>query len=113
MNTRRGCLKGLAAVVTRVSHAGQWIEVEYPVKASRDGAQAFGGGIAFAKSWGLRDLLAIEVPDDAEEASGYREARRDARPGSFWPQPFWPTRTRRRPRRSWSWKPKSSCAPRS
>lgn len=68
------------SVVTRVSHAGQWIEVEYPVKASRDGAQAFGGGISFAKRWGLRDLLAIEVPDDAEEASGYREAQRDARP---------------------------------
>lgn len=75
------------SVVTRVSHAGQWIEVEYPVKASRDGAQAFGGGISFAKRWGLRDLLAIEVPDDAEEASGYREARRDARPAKRAPAP--------------------------
>lgn len=68
------------SVVTRVSHAGQWIEVEYPIKASRDGAQGFGGGVSFAKRWGLRDLLAIEVPDDPEEGQGYKEAQRDARP---------------------------------
>ena len=75
------------SVVTRVSHAGQWIEVEYPIKASRDGAQGFGGGVSFAKRWGLRDLLAIEVPDDPEEGQGYKEAQRDARPAKRAPAP--------------------------
>jgi hypothetical protein len=67
-------------VVTRVSCGGQWVEVEYPVKTSRDGAQGFGGGVSFAKRWGLRDVLGIEVPDDAEEGQGYRDAQRDAKP---------------------------------
>lgn len=78
---------GAWVVVTRVSCAGQWIEVEYPIKASRDGAQGFGGGVSFAKRWGLRDLLAIEVPDDIEEAQGYSDAKRDARPAKRAPAP--------------------------
>ncbi len=74
-------------VVSRVSHTGQWIEVEYPIQSSRPGAQGFGGGVSFAKRWGLRDLLAIEVPDDAEEGQGYKDAARDARPAKRAPAP--------------------------
>jgi len=74
-------------VVTRISCGGQWIEIEYPVKESRPGAQGFGGGISFAKRWGIRDLLEIEIPDDMDEAAGYRDARADARTAKRAPAP--------------------------
>lgn len=79
--------KGEWSLVTRIAKGGQWIEAEYPIKASRDGAQGFGGGVSFAKRWGLRDILAIEIADDAEEKQGYVDARKDARPAKRAPAP--------------------------
>ncbi len=67
-------------VVTRVSAGDQWYEVEYPVKTSRDGAQAFGGGRSFAKRWGINDVLGLEIQDDFDEGQGYKDAKGDARP---------------------------------
>lgn len=68
-------------LVTRLAHAGQWIESFFPIKASGENAQKTGGGISFARRWGLCGMLNI-IPDDAEEADGYKEARRDARPAT-------------------------------
>lgn len=66
-------------VVTRLAKDGEWIESDYPVKPSRDGAQGFGGGRTFAKRWGLCDMVGIQVEDDNDEQTGYRAERASAR----------------------------------
>jgi hypothetical protein len=73
-------VQGLGPVlVTRLAHEGQWIQSFFPVKASRDGAQGFGGGVTFARRWGLCCAVGL-VPADAEEGQGYKDAAREARP---------------------------------
>lgn len=66
-------------VVTRLAKDGEWIESDYPVKPSRDGAQGFGGGRSFAKRWGLCDMLGLQVEDDHDERTGYQAERASAR----------------------------------
>lgn len=67
-----------AVLVTRLAKGDEWIEGEYPIKPSRDGAQGFGGGISFARRWCLCGLLNL-VPDDVEEGQGYRDAAREGK----------------------------------
>jgi hypothetical protein len=72
-------VQGLGPVlVTRLAHEGQWIESFFPVKTSKEGAQGFGGGVSFARRWGLCSMLNL-IPDDVEEGQGYRDARREAK----------------------------------
>lgn len=74
-----GHSQGLGPVlVTRLALEDEWIEGDYPIKPSRDGAQGFGGGISFAKRWAICGLLDI-VPDDIEEGLGYRDAQRESK----------------------------------
>lgn len=70
--------QGGPVLVTRIAVADQWIEVQHPIKPSRDGAQAFGGGISFARRWALCAVFHL-VPDDAEEGQGYKDAAREAK----------------------------------
>jgi len=67
-------------LVTRLAHEGQWIESSFPVKASRDGAQGFGGGVSFAKRWGLAGMVGLVAADDPEEQRGYRDETRTPKP---------------------------------
>lgn len=62
-------------LVTRLSYQGEWIESDFPIKASRDGAQGFGGGISFAKRWGLCGMVGLVPVDDVEEQQGYQDNR--------------------------------------
>jgi hypothetical protein len=72
-------VQGLGAVlVTRLAHEGQWIQSFFPVKTSRDGAQGFGGGVTFARRWGLCCAVGL-VPADAEEGQGYKDAAREGK----------------------------------
>lgn len=83
-------VQGLGAVlVTRLSCEGQFVQSFFPVKTSRDGAQGFGGGVTFARRWGLCCMVGL-VPADAEEGQGYKDAarenkapRRQAAPGGL------------------------------
>lgn len=67
-------------LVTRLAYQGQWIEASFPIKTSRDGAQGFGAGISFAKRWGLCGMVGLIAADDPEEARGYRDEARPAKP---------------------------------
>ena len=67
-----------ACLVTRAAVEDEWIEIAFPIKASRDGAQGFGGGITFARRWTLCALFGL-VPDDAEEGQGYADAKREGK----------------------------------
>lgn len=72
-----GFVQGLGPTLeTRLAFKGQWIESFFPVKTSRDGAQGFGGGITFARRWGLCCAVGL-VPADAEEGQGYKDAARE------------------------------------
>lgn len=72
-------VQGLGPVlVTRLAHEGQWIQSFFPVKTSRDGAQGFGGGVTFARRWGLCCAVGL-VPADAEEGRGYQDAAREGK----------------------------------
>lgn len=62
-------------LVTRLALAGEWVESDYPIKVSRDGAQGFGGGISFAKRWGLYSMVGLVALDDPEEQQGYTDNR--------------------------------------
>lgn len=62
-------------LVTRLALAGQWIESDFPIKPTREGSQGFGGGISFAKRWGLCAMVGLVAEDDHEEAQGYRDER--------------------------------------
>lgn len=74
-----GFVQGLGPTLeTRLALNGQYVESFFPVKTSKDGAQGFGGGIAFARRWGLLCALGI-VAEDAEEGQGYKDAKNDAR----------------------------------
>lgn len=66
-------------LVTRLALNGQWIESDFPIKASRDGAQGFGGGISFAKRWGLMGMVGLVASDDPEEKQGYQDERKPPR----------------------------------
>jgi hypothetical protein len=66
-------------LVTRLAKGGQWIESDFPVKASREGAQGFGGGISFAKRWGLMGMVGLVSSDDPDEKSGYQDERKPPR----------------------------------
>lgn len=63
-------------LATRAALEDEWIEVYFPIKPSRDGAQGFGGGISFARRWGTCAVWNL-VPDDVEEGQGYRDAARE------------------------------------
>lgn len=65
-------------LVTRLALGAEWIESTYPIKPSRDGSQGFGGGISFARRWGLCGVLNL-VPDDVEEGQGYKDAAREGK----------------------------------
>ena len=65
-------------LVTRLALGAEWIESVYPIKPSRDGSQGFGGGISFARRWGLCGVLNL-VPDDIEEGQGYADAKREGK----------------------------------
>lgn len=65
-------------LVTRLALGAEWIESVYPIKPSRDGAQGFGGGISFARRWGLCGVLNL-IPDDVEEGQGYKDAAREGK----------------------------------
>lgn len=71
--------KGGERLITRLAHEGQWITSSFPVKA-REGAQNFGGGVAFARRWGLQSAVGIFTDDDPDEQRGYQDAAREARP---------------------------------
>jgi hypothetical protein len=62
-------------LVTRLACKGEWIESSFPIKTSRDGAQGFGGGISFAKRWGLCGMVGLVPTDNAEERTGYTDER--------------------------------------
>lgn len=70
--------QGGERLVTRLAKGGQWIESSFPIKASRDGAQGFGGGISFAKRWGLMGMVGLVSSEDQDEKAGYQDER--ARP---------------------------------
>lgn len=74
------------ALVTRLTLDGEWIETDYPVKQSKDGAQGFGGGNSFARRWAICGLFGL-VPQDAEEGAGYKDARAASRPARRPPVP--------------------------
>lgn len=65
---------GSERMATRLALAGQWIESSFPIKETRPGAQGFGGGVSFARRWGLCGMVGL-VPADAEEQQGYRDER--------------------------------------
>jgi hypothetical protein len=66
-------------LVTRLAKDGQWIESSFPIKASREGAQGFGGGISFAKRWGLMGMVGLVSADDPDEKQGYQDERKPPR----------------------------------
>jgi hypothetical protein len=71
--------KGGERLVTILAKGGQQRVSSFPIVA-REGAQNFGGGLAFAKRWGLQAAVGIFTSDDPEEQKGYRDATREARP---------------------------------
>lgn len=62
-------------LITRLAFNGEWIESDFPIKVSRDGAQGFGGGISFAKRWGLMGMVGLVAEGDPEEKQGYQDER--------------------------------------
>ena len=66
-------------LVTRLAFGGQWVESDFPIKPSRDGSQGFGGGISFAKRWGLMGMVGIATADDPDEKAGYQDERKPPR----------------------------------
>jgi hypothetical protein len=69
---------GAPMLTTRLQLGDEWLEADYPIKQTRDGSQGFGGGIGFAKRWAICGIFDI-VPDDVEEAQGYKDARAETR----------------------------------
>lgn len=67
------------ALVSRLTYEAEWYEVTYPIKASREGGQGFGGGLAFARRWALCGLFNL-VPNDLEEGQGYKDAAAEGKP---------------------------------
>lgn len=66
-------------LVTRLAFGGQWVESDFPIKPSRDGSQGFGGGISFAKRWGLMGMVGLATADDPDEKAGYQDERKPPR----------------------------------
>lgn len=64
--------------VTRFALGGEWFEVVFPLKPSRDGAQGLGAAITFARRWAYCAALNM-IPDDGEEQQGYRQEERATR----------------------------------
>lgn len=71
---------------TRLALDGQWILSSFPVKA-REGAQNFGGGIAFARRWGLAGAVGIFPKDDPDEKHGYEVSRAEGKVARRAPAP--------------------------
>ncbi len=71
--------KGSERLYTVLAKGGQQRVSDFPILA-REGAQNFGGGLAFAKRWGLQAAVGIFTTDDKDESAGYQQAQREARP---------------------------------
>lgn len=79
----QGCIRrdGQERLQTILALGEEWIASDFPIKTSRDGAQGFGGGISFAKRWGLACMVGLVTSDDQEEAAGYRAETREPKRG--------------------------------
>ena len=71
---------GTATQRTIVYHSsGQWIGSDFPIFASKDGAQGFASGSTYARRYGLELALGIQCADDDDDAN--RAAGQQARIG--------------------------------
>ncbi len=61
--------KGRERLLTVLAKGGQQRVSSFPILA-REGAQNFGGGLAFAKRWGLQAAVGIFTTDDKDERRG-------------------------------------------
>jgi hypothetical protein len=72
-------------------HAGEWLGNDYPVMTGREGAQAFAGGVTYAKRQGLCMLLGIAPEDDddgnAAEGNAVQVTAPQGRPQPRRPKP--------------------------
>lgn len=60
---------------TRLARGDEWIEGDFPVKASREGAQGYGGGMSFARRWGVVCMVGLVAVGDEDERAGYQDNR--------------------------------------
>lgn len=60
---------------TRLAFCGEWIECDFPVKAGGDMAQKYGGGMSFARRWGLCCMVGLVADVDDDERAGYQDNR--------------------------------------
>lgn len=66
---------GSERLFTRLALDDEWIESDFPVKAGRDGAQGYGGGMTFARRWGVVCMVGLVAVGDDEERAGYQDNR--------------------------------------
>jgi len=88
------------AMRTMLLHAsGEWIATDVPLTVERNGNQAMGSAITYARRYGLTSLLAIaaDEDDDANEADGNQVQAAAARPAPTRPAPTRPAPTRSGP----------------
>lgn len=80
--------QGSVSCETRLLHAsGQWLQISVPVvmpQGARNGAQAMGSAITYAKRYALTALLGIvsEEDDDANAADGNHIERKTDKPAN-------------------------------
>lgn len=80
--------KGGERLLTVLAKDGQQRVSSFPILMREgSGAQNFGGGLAFAKRWGLQAAVGIFTSDDPDEANGYATARADTRTAKRAPAP--------------------------
>jgi hypothetical protein len=74
---------GTATQRTIVYHSsGQWIGSDFPIFASKEGAQGFASGSTYARRYGLELALGIQCSDDDDDANSAdgQQARIGSRP---------------------------------
>ena len=97
---------GTATQRTIVYHSsGQWIGSDFPIFASKEGAQGFASGSTYARRYGLELALGIQCSDDDDDANSAdgQQARIGPRPeatvgstsGRAGPVPFDPVKEMR------------------
>lgn len=76
-----GHVQGGVSLSTRLVHAsGQWVEDDYVMPASGQGAQAIGSALTYGRRYALMALLGVAADDDDGAAASQAPARQQSRP---------------------------------
>jgi DNA-binding transcriptional MerR regulator len=60
-------ISGQSTLLTRLLHtSGQWIECELPLKAQREGAQAYGSALTYMRRYGMSAILCLATDEDED-----------------------------------------------